>query len=82
LQQGLSNCGVLSTIRSSPHLFKPVFTPGHSQYIAPEKFLDELCVEYSSSQLLKAKEIDVFKYFCDFIDSLDSEQNPGSTCYI
>ena len=82
LQQGLSNCGILSAIRSNPDIFEPVFTPGHSTQIKPEMFIDQLEVEFSTSQLLKAKEIDVYKYFCDFIDSLDQEEGRCTACTV
>ena len=36
----LSNCGILSAIRSNPDIFEPVFTPGHSTQIKPEMFID------------------------------------------
>ena len=50
--QGLSNCGILSAIRSNTDIFEPVFTPGYSTQIKPEMFIDQLEVEFSTSQLL------------------------------
>ncbi len=41
--------------------------PGICKVQLPDDFLDELEVKYSQSQLLKEKEVDVFKYFCEFV---------------
>ena len=80
--QGLSNCGILSAIRSNPDIFEPVFTIGYSTQIKPEMFIDQLEVEFSTSQLLKAKEIDVYKYFCNFIDLLDQKEGRCTACTV
>lgn len=67
LQKGLSACNVLSSARENPALLKTVFVPGFARSIIPEKFLDELVVQFSVAQRCKEAEIDVYKYFCDFI---------------
>ena len=72
LQQGLTSCGVLSAIRRCPNLWALAFVSGICKPQSPDEFLDELEVKYSQSQLLKEKEVDVFKYFCEFVQSPDS----------
>jgi hypothetical protein len=52
---------------------------------SPDDFLDELEVKYSQSQLLKEKEIDVFKYFCEFVQSIgssDGAEGSGTLIYL
>ena len=47
LQKGLSACNVLSSARENPALWKTVFVPGFARSISPEKFLDQLAVQFS-----------------------------------
>ena len=37
-------------------------------------------MKYSQSLLLKEKEVDVFKYFCEFVQSLDSSDAAEGLC--
>ena len=67
LQEGLSACNVLSSAIENPALWKTVFVPGFARSISPETFLDQLVVQFSLPQQCKEAEIDVYKYFCDFI---------------
>ena len=75
LQQGLTSCGILDAIRKCPNLWALAFVQGFCKLQSPDDFLDELEVKYSQSQLLKDKEIDVFKYFCEFVQSLGSSDD-------
>ena len=74
--QGLSSCGILESIKKCPNLWKVAFVRGKfcSKAKSPDQFLDDLEVKHSQSQLRKEKEIDVFKYFCEFIQSLESDE--------
>ncbi|XP_028394535.1 uncharacterized protein LOC114518737 [Dendronephthya gigantea] len=74
LEQGLSSCGILESVKKCPELWKFAFVRGSSNLKSPDEFLDELEVKYSQSQLQKDKEIDVFKYFCEFIQSLEFDE--------
>ena len=74
LEQGLSSCGILESIKKCPNLWKVAFVHGSSKAKSPDEFLDDLEVKHSQSQLQKEKEIDVFKYFCEFIQSLESDE--------
>ena len=73
LQSGLDSCGVLTSICTYPDLWKPLFIPSINSKMQAEDFLEEINVHYSASQLKKEKEIDIFKFFCDVVQSYDSE---------
>ena len=48
--------------------------PNHgSSSISANDFLDQLVANFSLSQVAKEKEIDVYKIFCDFLQSLDGK---------
>lgn len=74
LQQGLNNCGVLASAIKYPKLWEPVFTASsRPSMLTAEEFLDGFVVNFSTTQVLKQKEIDIFKLFSDFVESLDEE---------
>jgi hypothetical protein len=64
----------LESIKKCPNLWKVAFVRGSSKAKSPDEFLDDLKVKHSQSQLRKEKEIDVFKYFCEFIQLLESDE--------
>ena len=72
LQTALSSCKILDSIRKHLDLWRPVFVPGLNCVIEPVEFLDGIVVNYSTSQRHREAEADVFKYFCDVIQKLDS----------
>ena len=74
LQSGLAACNVLCSIQKWPELWKALFVAGETKVLKPTEFLTEINVEYSQSQVKREKEIDVFKLFCDVIQSLDHSQ--------
>ena len=74
LQSGLAACNVLCSIQKWPELWKALFVAGETKVLKPTEFLTEINVEYSQSQVKREKEIDVFKSFCDVIQSLDHSQ--------
>ena len=80
LQNGLTSYGVLDTIRRCPNLWASALVSGICKPQSPDEFLDELEVKYSQSQLLKEKEVDVFLYFCEFVQSLDSSDAAEGLC--
>ena len=52
-------------------MWKAVFQPTEDfQIMTVDKLLDESEVIYSTSQHLKSKEIDTYKYFCDVMQIL------------
>lgn len=74
LQSGLAACNVLGSMQKWPELWKALFVAGEMKHLTPTEFLTEIKVEYSQSQLKREKEIDVYKLFCDVIQSLDHSQ--------
>lgn len=73
LQQGLASCGLLDSVRENPKLWKAVFTDVPQASATIEEYLENLVASFSDSQLLKNKEIDVYKLLTDFIESLTEE---------
>jgi hypothetical protein len=80
LEEGLTCCNLLSSVRNNPKVLEPILSQNgcNNQYTSDE-FLDQVTAEFSSSQIRKNKEIDVYKYFCDFIVDLNV---PGGGMYI
>ena len=75
LEEGLNCCGILTSMRKSPKLWKPVFDPDNdSCKISPEKFPDQIIPTFSSSQIHKENEIDVNKIFCDNVQTMEIER--------
>ena len=74
LEEGLNCCGILASMREIPKLWEPVFDLGNDSFkISPEKFLDQIILTFSSSQIFKEKEIDVYKIFCDYVQAMEAK---------
>lgn len=72
LEEGLSSCGVIASIREHPQLWEKVFLKkGSSEDITADDFMDQLVANFSAAQREKEKEIDVYKIFCDFLQAID-----------
>ena len=81
LEDGLTTCSILSSARKYPQIWKPtgiLCQTAHKNQLTPDEFLDQVVANFSSSQIHKQKEIDVFKYFCDFIMALDVNNGMSS----
>lgn len=61
----LSICKVLESIRKFPDVWKQLFQPSQQFQLSADQFLDEAVVEYSTSQLLRDAEVNIYKLFCD-----------------
>lgn len=73
LEEGLSSCNVLSSARKHSKIWEPIFLQsGYNNQFTPDEFLDQVIAEFSSSQIDKNKEINVYKYFCDFVMGLNN----------
>ena len=72
LEEGLKLFGVLEAATKKPKLFEVVFVESNKLAVSVDDFLDNLSVNYSTSQLLIDKEEDVSKYFCDVIQDIGS----------
>ena len=71
LEEGLSSCNILSSARKHSKIWQPIFLQsGYNYQFTPDEFLDQVIPEFSSSQIDKNKEINV--YFCDFVVSLNN----------
>ena len=74
LEEGLNSCGLLTSMRENLKLWEPLFDPDNTSLkLSAEKFLDEIIPTFSCSQICKEKEIDVYKIFCDYVQTLDIE---------
>ena len=73
LQEGLSSCGLITSVREHPHLWNKAFTLSNScsEDVTAEDFMDQLVANFSMSQIQKEKEIEVYKLFCDFLRAID-----------
>ena len=67
LEEGLSTCEVLDSIQKFPSVWKAIFHPSDDFKLNADKFLDEVVVDYSCSQILRDKEFDTYKSFCNVI---------------
>jgi hypothetical protein len=77
LQSGLNSSGLLDTMKKNPNVWEALFRSSNSFEMTVDDFLDELKVQYSSSQRQKDLEVSTFKFFCDVIENLER-----SRCYI
>lgn len=75
LEEGLQLHGFLSEIRKHPAAFQPIFTESSCFDMSADDFLERLVVRHSQQQFLKSKEVDILKYFSDFIQALFYEGN-------
>ena len=64
---------MLSAIKSSPALWKPVFVSGVDVPVNANLFLSQVEAVHHDSQMKREKEIDAYMFFCDFVHCLDTE---------
>ena len=68
LEERISVCNLLDTIRARPALFRPVFMSGTCIFDQDaDEFLDGLKVTFSENQQERMVEATVYKHFCDFV---------------
>ncbi|CAB4024133.1 G2 M phase-specific E3 ubiquitin- ligase-like [Paramuricea clavata] len=73
IKNGLEACGISSdTIKKRAELWQIMFKSGSFFSLPAEEFLDELIVVFSESQIRKNAEIDVYKFFCDAMLSIEN----------
>ena len=74
LVEGHSSCGLINYMIENPELWKPLFDPYNDSFkLSADTFLNEIIPTFSSSQIHKEKEIDVYKIFCDYVQTIDTE---------
>ncbi|XP_046844789.1 putative nuclease HARBI1 [Xenia sp. Carnegie-2017] len=81
IEQGLVNCGILKYIKLNPDLWRVLFVCGNIFQVSADYILDQIQVDFSSSQLEKEKEFDTFKYFADVLEAIDSGSNYGELVF-
>ncbi len=73
IKKGLEACGISTdAITKGAELWQIMFKSGGFFSLSAEEFLDELIAVFSDSQIRKNAEIDVYKYFCDAMISIDT----------
>ena len=73
IKNGLEACGISSdNIKKHAELWQMMFKSGGFFNLSADEFLDELNAVFSDSQIRRNAEIDVYKYFCDAMISIDT----------
>ena len=68
LMEGLKPCGILAAIQTYPDEMRPLFCINDTgEKLDEDKFLSLFEVNFSQEQQKKAKEIDTYKLFCDYV---------------
>ncbi|XP_046844260.1 uncharacterized protein LOC124438267 isoform X1 [Xenia sp. Carnegie-2017] len=83
LLEGLSSCGLINYMIENPELWKPLFDPYNDSFkLSADTFLNEIIPTFSSSQIHKEKEVDVYKIFCDYVQTLDTEGDVSISAFL
>ncbi|XP_028402261.1 uncharacterized protein LOC114525236 [Dendronephthya gigantea] len=83
LAAGLSSFGVMDALRENRLIMEALFVAKHSKYYMPttDQFLDGIYAVFSEDgSNRKDKEVDVHKFFCDFVqdtDGLEEQETNG-----
>lgn len=71
LESGLIACGLMAHMKNSPELWRSLFDSGNTMFqVSAEELLDDMTINYSTSQLLKEKEVDTYKSFSDVLEAI------------
>ena len=64
-------CGRMAHMKNSPELRRSLFDSGNTMFqVSAEELLDDMIINYSTSQLLKEKEVDTYKSFSDVLEAV------------
>ena len=77
---GLSSFGVLDVMKQNRPIMEALFVAKHSNFFVPitDKFLDRIDAEFSEDgSNRKDKEVDIHKFFCDFVQDTDCLPEQG-----
>ena len=75
---GLRCFGTCDLIKEFPNLLEPVFVQCGCFLLKPEEFLEDIVGEFSDTGLNKRQqEINIFKYFNDFVEDEIGDENTG-----
>ena len=72
-------------VKKNRVIMKPLFVAKHSTYFVPttDQFLGDTNVVFSEDgSNHKEKEVDINKFFCDFMQDTDGTQQQGTACII
>ena len=68
LMEGLAPCGILAAIQGNPEVMRPLFCMSHTgEKLDEDRFMILFKVNFSQEQEKKAKEIDTYIVFCDYV---------------
>lgn len=84
ISAGLASYGVVDFIRANRAVMHQLFTTDGAIHFlpTPESFLDGLKVVFSpEGSNAKTSEIDVYKYFCDYIQDLGTTEGISLTLH-
>ena len=83
LISGLESFGVLAKLQKNQEIMEPLFTldGAANSLVTADLLLDHMTIEWSpESSNKKAQEIDVHKYFCDYIQEAEIRTGLSSQC--
>ena len=70
LESGLMACGLMADMKNSPEIWRSLFESGNMFQVSAQELLNDMIINYSTSQLLKEKEIDTYKSFSDVLEAI------------
>ena len=70
LESGLVACGLTAHMKNSPKIWHSLFESGNMFQVSAEDILDDIIITYSTSQLLKEKEIDTYPSFSNVLEAI------------
>ena len=85
LTTGLSSFGVIDAVKENRVIMEPLFVAKHSTYFVPttDQFLDDTDAAFrEDGSNRKEKEVDIHKFFCDFVQDTDDTLQQGTTYII
>ena len=66
----------MAHMKNSPELWRSLFYSGNTMFqVSAEELLDDMIINYSTSQLLKEKEIGTYKSFSDVLEAIGARGN-------
>jgi hypothetical protein len=78
---GLSSFGVMDAVKENRVIMEALFVAKHSTCFVPttDQFLDGIDAAFSEDgSNRKDKEVDIHKFFCDFVQDTDALQEQGT----
>ena len=79
LVDGLRSFGMLCCIKQNPKLMEQVFTRSATFSVHAETFLENIAGNFSETgSNFKEVEIDIFKFFCEYIEDCEDEGKDSS----